>query len=79
MSLIFWTALFWLYTCFVVGLFIGSARGREISGCLWGLALGPIGWAVVFLSKDIRETCNKCGGLRQPHEAVCDKCRRSKS
>jgi hypothetical protein len=74
MSFIFWTVLLWLYTCHVIGLFIGSYRGREVSGCLWGLALGPVGWAITFLSKDLRVHCPRCGLLCQPHEPTCRTC-----
>ena len=78
MSMIFWTALLWLYACCVIGLFIGSARGRELSGWAWGLTLGPVGWIITLCSSDKRVHCAKCRALCQPEERVCPKCRTGK-
>lgn len=74
MSFLFWTILLWLYACCVIGLFIGSIRGREGSGCLWGLALGPVGWIITLASRDLRVPCSKCGSPSQPEEALCASC-----
>ncbi|MBA8886492.1 hypothetical protein FHW12_000683 [Dokdonella fugitiva] len=60
--------------CAVVGLVIGWARGRWLAGLLWGAALGPIGWAVVLLSKSGLVECPECGKGNVPRAKACRHC-----
>lgn len=60
--------------CAVVGLLIGWARGRPLAGLLWGAALGPIGWAVVLLSKSGLVECPDCGHGNVPRAKACRQC-----
>ncbi len=58
----------------VVGGLIGRLRGRVGSGVVWALALGPIGWLVVLLLKDLRQKCPECGGVIVPGARKCKNC-----
>jgi hypothetical protein len=49
----------WLMSA-VVGVLIGSAKGRPAAGAFWGFVLGPIGWALVALLPDDRPKCPEC-------------------
>lgn len=60
--------------CAVVGMLIGWARGRWLAGLLWGAALGPIGWAVVLLSKSGLVECPDCGRGNVPRAKACRHC-----
>jgi len=60
--------------CALVGLLIGWARGRPLMGFLWGAALGPIGWAVVLLSRAGLEECPECGQPNVPRAKACRHC-----
>ena len=60
--------------CALVGLVIGYARGRWLAGLVWGAALGPIGWAVVLLSKSGLVECPDCGRGNVPRAKACRHC-----
>jgi hypothetical protein len=60
--------------CAVVGLLIGYVRGRWLAGLVWGAALGPIGWAVVLLSKSGLIECQDCGRGNVPRAKACRHC-----
>jgi hypothetical protein len=60
--------------CALVGLAIGYARGRWLAGLVWGAALGPIGWAVVLLSKAGLIECPDCGRGNVPRAKACRHC-----
>jgi len=46
----------------LVGALIGRSRGRLVDGLGWGIILGPIGWLIVALLKDLRQKCPHCRG-----------------
>ena len=60
--------------CALVGLLIGWARGRPLAGLFWGAALGPIGWAVVLLSKSGLVECPDCAHGNVPRAKACRRC-----
>lgn len=60
--------------CAVVGALIGKAKGRWLAGLLWGLALGPIGWLIVALSRSGFVECPECGQPNAPVAKVCRHC-----
>ncbi|HEY6940565.1 zinc ribbon domain-containing protein [Dokdonella sp.] len=60
--------------CAAVGLAIGWVRGRWLAGLVWGAALGPIGWAVVLLSKSGLVECPDCGKSNVPAAKACRHC-----
>ena len=60
--------------CALVGLVIGYVRGRAMAGLIWGAALGPIGWAVVLLSKSGLIECPDCGRGNVPRAKACRHC-----
>ena len=60
--------------CGVVGALIGLAKGRWLSGLVWGLVLGPIGWIVIALSKSSLVECPECGLRNVPSAKACRHC-----
>jgi predicted amidophosphoribosyltransferase len=44
----------------VIGLLIGRMRGRGADGLCLGLLLGPIGWLLAALLRDLRFRCPRC-------------------
>jgi hypothetical protein len=60
--------------CALVGLVIGYVRGRWLAGLVWGAALGPIGWAIVLLSKSGLIECPDCGRGNVPRAKACRHC-----
>jgi hypothetical protein len=66
--------MFWLAVQSVVGTLIGRWRGRPLSGFIWGLLLGPIGWLLTALMKDMRPKCPDCGGVRVEGARKCRYC-----
>jgi hypothetical protein len=58
----------------LIGIIIGKAKGRPGSGFVWSLLLGPIGWLIVLLMKDLREKCPQCGGVIVPGAKKCKNC-----
>lgn len=60
--------------CAVVGAFIGHTKGRWMSGMIWGLALGPIGWLIVALSSASPSKCPGCGLTNASDAKFCGHC-----
>ena len=60
--------------CGAVGMAIGWAKGRVLAGLVWGLALGPIGWIVVALSRAHLPECPECGRSNGVHSKRCRHC-----
>ncbi len=58
----------------LIGAAIGSARGRTGEGAFWGVALGPIGWLIVFLRADLRPKCPACFGVVVDRAPRCKNC-----
>lgn len=58
--------------CGAVGMAIGWAKGRVLAGLVWGLALGPIGWIVMALSRSQLPECPECG---RPNGVRARRCR----
>jgi hypothetical protein len=38
------------------GVLIGQRKGRAFAGFVWGMLLGPIGWLIVWLGPDLRQS-----------------------
>jgi hypothetical protein len=57
-----------------IGGLIGRWRGRPGSGVVWGLLLGPVGWIVTAMLKDMRPKCPDCGGVRVEDARKCRFC-----
>ncbi|MEO6688092.1 MAG: zinc ribbon domain-containing protein, partial [Dokdonella sp.] len=57
-----------------VGAYIGHAKGRWVSGMVWGLALGPIGWLIVALSRASPPKCPACGLTNAGDAKFCGHC-----
>lgn len=50
LNLMPWAAMFWWSVAFVaVGAVLGWYRGRTAEGIVWAMALGPIGWIVIWM------------------------------
>ncbi len=60
--------------CGLVGAAIGWVKGRPLPGLLWGLALGPIGWIVIVLSKSKLPECPDCGRTNSDRARTCRHC-----
>lgn len=60
--------------CAAVGAHIGRAKGRWVSGMIWGLALGPIGWLIVALSGASPPKCPACGLANASDAKFCGHC-----
>jgi ribosomal protein L40E len=60
--------------CGLVGMAIGWAKGRVLAGLVWGLALGPIGWIIVALSRSKLPECPECGRPNGARARVCRHC-----
>jgi len=60
----------------LVGALLGKMRGRIISGVVWTIVLGPIGWLVVLLMKDLRPACPQCKEVIKPDTRTCPHCRK---
>jgi hypothetical protein len=58
----------------LVGALIGRSRGRLVDGLGWGIILGPIGWLIVALLKDLRPKCPHCGSAFNPGASRCCHC-----
>jgi hypothetical protein len=67
-------ALLLTLVCALIGALIGWAKGRWLSGLIWGAALGPIGWIVTALSKSGLRECPECGRRNRPDAKVCRHC-----
>ena len=66
--------LFWAAISTLIGALIGKRRGRPISGVVWGFLLGPLGWIIVALLKDLRPKCPLCGAAFVPGSLRCCHC-----
>jgi hypothetical protein len=60
--------------CAAVGAYIGHKKGRWVSGLVWGLALGPIGWLIVALFRSSPPKCPACGLANPPDAKFCGHC-----
>jgi ribosomal protein L40E len=60
--------------CAAVGAFIGLAKGRWLAGLVWGAALGPIGWAIIAMSKANLPECPECGMSNATSAKACRHC-----
>ena len=58
----------------LVGALIGKHKGRIASGFVWSLLLGPLGWLIVALMKDLRPKCSECGGVVVSGARKCKNC-----
>lgn len=41
-----------------IGMLIGQKKGRRMAGLLWSMALGPIGWLIVWFGPDLSATAS---------------------
>jgi hypothetical protein len=67
-------AIGWIF-CILIGALIGQYKGRVGSGVVWSLLLGPIGWLIVALMKDLRRKCPHCAEAIKPEAKICPHCR----
>lgn len=58
----------------LIGTLIGQNKGRIAAGALFGLLLGPIGWAIVALGPNLKPKCPECGGVVVPGARKCKNC-----
>lgn len=65
--------LVWL-VCVIATAILGSTKGMGASGFFYGLILGPLGVALVFISKGKRVACSFCGKLIYMTSTVCLHC-----
>jgi hypothetical protein len=64
----------WLLFQTLIGALIGRFKGRVDSGIFWSFFLGPIGWVIVALMKDLRQKCPDCGGSIAEKVRKCKHC-----
>lgn len=65
----------WWLLLGLVGLGAGWIKRRPVKGVLYGLLLGPLGWAAAAASKDARwRTCRACDGLAERRAMLCPHC-----
>ncbi|MGL1902526.1 MAG: hypothetical protein OCC49_10350 [Fibrobacterales bacterium] len=57
-----------------IGYQIGKSKGRGQSGFLLTFFLGPLGWFIMLLSKDIRPKCPECNNVALHNAAKCGYC-----
>ena len=60
--------------CGLIGAALGWIKGRPLAGLIWGLALGPIGWIVILLSKSKLPECPECGRPNSDRARTCRHC-----
>lgn len=44
----------------LVGVWLGGLRGQPVGGLFAGAILGPFGWLLTLLSRDLRLRCGHC-------------------
>lgn len=64
----------WFTICPLIGGLIGIQRRRFLSGVVWGLILGPIGWLLVLLLADCRPKCPECKSPLNDGATRCHRC-----
>lgn len=67
--------LAWLIIGSLVGALCGKYKGRVAEGIAAGMVLGPLGWLLMLLAKDMRARCPECGGLVVQGVRRCQHCR----
>ena len=61
----------------LIGLLLGSGKGRSFMGFVLGLLLGPIGWVIVICLSNVKFKCPHCGGgMPSGNFTVCRHCGR---
>ena len=59
------TVIIWTLTAVIagaIGAMVGQRRGRQYAGFWWGFLLGPLGWLIVALGRDLSASnCVHCG------------------
>lgn len=58
----------------LIGGVLGEKKGQPVGGFLFGYILGPIGWLIVVLSKDLRAKCPHCFGTVDRQATKCMHC-----
>ena len=58
----------------LVGYLIGKSKSRPVSGFIWGLLLGPIGWLVIAVGPDMGPKCPACKGDVVKGATKCKNC-----
>lgn len=65
----------WFVLFIAIGAAIGrAAKGRPGVGAFLGALLGPLGWIVVLLFKDLRARCPECRRVIDPVARKCGGC-----
>ena len=72
-------AFYWIYIVLcvvsaVVGAVMGADKGRAGAGVLFGLFLGPVGWAVIYLAEPASQICNYCCSGNHAKARICRQC-----
>ncbi len=49
--------------CGVIGGLIGARKKQVVSGVVWSVLLGPIGWIIAFVLPHRGTKCPHCGGV----------------
>ncbi len=63
-------AIVWAIVCVFVGILIGLRKKQVVSGAVWSLLLGPIGWIIVLALPNRGRKCPFCGGALASEDAV---------
>jgi hypothetical protein len=67
----------WVPLNILFGIAFGKSRGRIGAAILWALALGPVGWLIVYNGPDRRPKCLACAEVIKPGAKICPHCRSS--
>lgn len=66
--------MLWIVIGAGVGYAIGTQRGREGEGLLFGAFLGFIGWFIILVGPDYRRKCKECLGAVPKAATKCCHC-----